>query len=64
MDSWHTFAHVVGLLYLEGRVSYRRLRKELALDDEALDDVCHELRVKRLARDDEGQALVFLPASV
>jgi class 3 adenylate cyclase len=63
MDSWKTLALVVGLLYLEKRVSYRRLRKELALDDETLDDVRHELFVKRLAEDDEGQALVFLPPS-
>jgi hypothetical protein len=41
-----TLTFVVGLLYLEKRVSYRRLRKEFGLDDETLEDVRHELIVK------------------
>jgi hypothetical protein len=43
-----TLTFVIGLLYLEKRVSYRRLRKEFGLDDETLDDVRHELIGKRL----------------
>jgi hypothetical protein len=47
-----TLTFVVGLLYLEKRVSYRRLRKEFGLDDDTLKDVRHELIVKRLAVDE------------
>jgi hypothetical protein len=47
-----TLTFVIGLLYLEKRVSYRRLRKEFGLDDETLQDVRHELIVKRLAVDE------------
>jgi hypothetical protein len=35
-------------------VSYRRLQKEFGLDDERLEDVRHELIVKRLAVDEGG----------
>ena len=52
-----TLTFVIGLLYLEKRVSYRRLRKEFGLDDETLDDVRHELIVRRLAVDEHGEGL-------
>jgi hypothetical protein len=55
-----TLTFVIGLLYLEKRVSYRRLCKEFGLDDETLDDVRHELIVKRLAVDEGGQGLAFV----
>ena len=55
-----TVALVAGVLCLEKRVSYRRLRKEFGLDDETLEDVRHELIVKRLAVDEGGQGLAFL----
>jgi class 3 adenylate cyclase len=55
-----TLTLVAGLLCLEKRVSYRRLRKEFGLDDETLDDVRHELIVKRLAVDEGGQGLAFI----
>jgi class 3 adenylate cyclase len=55
-----TLTFVIGLLYLEKRVSYRRLKKEFGLDDETLEDVRHELIVKRLAVDEDGQGLAFL----
>src|ERR1700693_6119922 len=54
---------VIGLLYLEKRVSYRRLRKEVGLDDETLDDVRHELIVRRLAIDENGEGLFFAGAA-
>jgi class 3 adenylate cyclase len=54
-----TLTFVVGLLYLEKRVSYRRLQKEFGLDYETLEDVCHEMIVKRLAVDEGGQGLAF-----
>jgi class 3 adenylate cyclase len=59
-----TLMFVIGLLYLEKRVSYRRLRKEFGLDDETLDDVRHELIVRRLAVDESGQGLAFLGAAL
>ena len=47
--SWMTNSEalifVTGLLYLERRVAYRRLRKEFKFDEEVLEDVCHELIV-------------------
>jgi hypothetical protein len=52
------------VLCLEKRVSYRRLRKEFGLDDETLDDVRHELIVKRLAVDEGGQGLAFVGAAL
>ena len=55
-----TLTFVAGLVYLEKRVSYRRLRKEFGLDDETLEDVRHELIVKRLAVDEGGQGLAFV----
>jgi hypothetical protein len=51
-------------LYLEKRVSYRRLRKEFGLDDETIEDVRHELIVKRLAVDEDGQGLTFVGADL
>jgi hypothetical protein len=55
-----TLTFVAGLLCLEKRVSYRRLRREFGLDDETLEDLRHELIVKRLAVDEGGQGLVFV----
>ena len=52
-----TVALVAGVLCLEKRVSYRRLKKEFELDDETIDDVRHELIVKRLAVDEGGEGL-------
>jgi hypothetical protein len=59
-----TLTFVIGLLYLEKRVSYRRLRKEFGLDDETLDDVRHELIVRRLAIDENGEGLFFVGAAL
>src|ERR1700736_7067508 len=59
-----TLTLVAGVLCLEKRVSYRRLRKEFGLDDETLEDVRHELIVKRLAVDEEGQGLAFVGAAL
>ena len=60
-----TLTYVVGLLFLERRVSIRRLRKDLALDDATLEDLRHELTVtKRIAIEEDGEVLVWAPASV
>jgi hypothetical protein len=59
-----TVALVAGLLCLEKRVSYRRLKKEFGLDDETIEDVRHELIVKPLVVDEGGQGLAFLGAAL
>ena len=59
-----TLALVAGLLCLEKRVSYRWLRKEFGLDDETIEDVRHELIVRRLAVDEGGQGLAFVGAAL
>ena len=59
-----TVALVAGLLCLEKRVSYRRLRKEFGLDEETIEDIRHELIVKRLAVDEGGQGLAFVGAAL
>src|SRR3984893_10646355 len=59
-----TLTFVIGLLYLEKRVSYRRLKKEFGLDDETLEDVRHELIVKRLAVDEGGEGLALVGAAL
>ena len=53
----------IWLLVTERRVSYRRLRREFDLDDEALEDLRIELvEVKQLASDEDGQFLLWSPA--
>ncbi|MBI3796344.1 MAG: AAA family ATPase [Deltaproteobacteria bacterium] len=49
------------LLQREGRISYRALKRRLALGDEDLEDLKAELiDAKRLASDEEGKVLVWL----
>ena len=62
-----TFSEVlketVWLLVTEGRVSYRRLRREFDLDDQTLEDLRIELiEGKCLAFDEDGQFLHWSPA--
>ena len=46
-------------LQRDGRISYRALKREFALDDESLDDLKFELiKAKRLATDEDGEVLV------
>ena len=48
------------LLQRKGRISYRTLQREFALDDEALEDLKIELiEVEELARDKDGKMLVW-----
>ena len=58
-------AQACALLQREGRVSYRALKRRLALDDEDLEDLKAELiDAKRLAIDEEGKVLVWTGASL
>ena len=58
-----TLSFLIGLLYVERRVTYRRLRQEFQLDDETLDDLRHELVAKRLGADESGEVLVWTGGS-
>ncbi len=54
-------AQACNLLQREGRVSYRALKRRLALNDEDLEDLKAELTdAKRLAIDEEGKVLVWV----
>ncbi len=49
---------VTGLLYLERRVTYRRLSKEFGLDEDLIAHVRHELTVGQRLAVDEGDAVL------
>ena len=54
-------AQTLAWLQREGRVSYRALKREFALDDEFLEDVKAEIiEAKRLAIDENGKVLVWV----
>src|SRR5262249_2753660 len=51
----------IALLRQRGRVTYRLLKRQFQLDDEALDDVKVELiKGQRLAADEDGDVLVWI----
>ncbi|MDJ0870344.1 MAG: AAA family ATPase [Gammaproteobacteria bacterium] len=57
---YEVVAQVMALLRKEKRVSYRALRRQFQLDDDYLDDLKFELvRVKEVARDKDGEMLVW-----
>jgi TOMM system kinase/cyclase fusion protein len=59
------WAQACALLQREGRVSYRALKRRLALNDEDLEDLKSELiDAKRLASDEDGKVLVWTGASL
>src|SRR5262245_23008345 len=54
-------AQVLELLQREGRISYRALKREFALDDEYLEDLKAEIiDAKHLAVDEDGKVLVWI----
>src|SRR5262247_3530525 len=54
----------VEFLQRRERVSYRALKREFDLDDEALEDLKTELiKAKRLAVDEDGEVLVWVGAA-
>ncbi len=58
-----TLTFVAGILLLEKRISYQRLRQEFQLDDETIETLRHEFIIKRLAVDENGLGLaVTCPA--
>jgi class 3 adenylate cyclase len=61
MKFYEIVEQVRTLLQREGRVSYRVLKREFALDDEDLEDLKSELiDAKRVAVDEEGKVLVWV----
>jgi class 3 adenylate cyclase len=60
MDLFAVVDQVIELLRSRGRVSYRALKRQFALDDAYLDDLKAELiEVQQLATDQEGTMLVW-----
>ena len=53
---------VIGLLRYEGRITYRSLQYALDIDATMLAEICEELRLRRLAIDEEGKVLVWVAA--
>src|SRR5215471_14673707 len=54
-------AQVIAWLQREQRVSYRAIKRQLALDDDYLEDVKDELiHAKKLAVDEENRVLVWV----
>jgi hypothetical protein len=52
--------HVLAMLQRRGRVTYRTLKRQFNLDDDALEDLKAEIiRGQRLAVDEEGEVLVW-----
>jgi len=65
MDFYEVLDQVVALLQRQGRVSYRALKRQFALDDEYVEDLKAELiEVKELAMDKDGKMLVWRGAEV
>ena len=53
-------SQTVAMLHQHGRVSYRALKRQFALDDAYLDDLKYELiEVQELATDREGTMLIW-----
>ena len=60
MDFYTVLDQVVALLRSRGRVSYRALKRQFALDDAYLDDLKAEIiEVQQLAVDQDGTMLVW-----
>ena len=65
MDFYEVLAQVSALLQREGRTSYRALKRQFALDDDAIEDLKEELIVaRRLAVDEHGRVLVWTGEAV
>jgi predicted ATPase/class 3 adenylate cyclase len=55
---------VLELLQRQGRISYRTLKREFDLDDEYVEDLKTEIiKARKLARDEEGEVLVWTGTS-
>jgi class 3 adenylate cyclase len=60
MNFYSVVDQAIALLRLRGRVTYRALKRQFALDDDALADLTEELIYgQRLATDEDGRVLVW-----
>src|SRR5438132_3589952 len=60
MNFYSVVDQAIALLRQRGRVTYRALKRQFALDDEALADLTEELMYgQRLAADEDGRVLVW-----
>ena len=61
MDFVEVVKQAQDLLKSEGRVTYRTLKRQFGLDDDALEDLTEELiYAKRVASDEDGRVLVWV----
>ena len=59
MSFYSVVDQAIALLRQRGRVTYRALKRQFALDDDALEDLKEELMYgQRLAADEDGRVLV------
>src|SRR5215475_164278 len=63
MDFYDIYDQVIVLLKQRGRASYRALKVQFHLDDEALEALKEELLYVHPVRDDEGRGLVWTGAT-
>ena len=59
MDFYDIVRQVLELLQCDGRTTYRALKRQFDLDDEALDDLKEELRFAHPVIDADGRGLVW-----
>src|SRR5688572_13190169 len=59
MDFYETLDQVIDLLKQRGRMTYRALRRQFALDDETLEDLKAELLFSHPVVDEDGRGLVW-----
>ena len=59
MDFYEILDQVIDLLKQRGRITYRTLRRQFALDDEALEDLKEELLFSHPVVDEAGRGLVW-----
>ena len=61
MDFYDIYDQVIDLLKQRGRASYRALKRRFEIDDDYLEDVKVELiKAQHLARDEDGEILVWV----
>jgi hypothetical protein len=60
MSFFDYVALVAMLLQREGRLTYRALQREFGFDAAWLDDMRRELIFRRIARDEQGEGLVWM----
>jgi hypothetical protein len=60
-----TLDHAIAMLQRRGRLTYGTLKRQFQLDDAALEDLKNELiKGQRLARDEDGEVLVWTGAAI